>query len=93
MDRLLALALSIYEDNIDPSHGQRKDLAMDPDLADQWTWLDPVRDHAAKAMAEAAETTKDDKHPESFRYVLGLREGWENVRAARQAGRAAEPSD
>jgi len=44
-------------------------------------------------MAEAAETTKDDKHPESFRYVLGLREGWEEVRAARQAERAAESSD
>lgn len=88
-DRMLALALTLYESNIDPSHGQRKDRALDPDLADEWTALAPVRDHAALAMSHIADTTKDDRHAESFRYVIGLREGWEERKAAKVAERIA----
>lgn len=88
-DRLLALALTLYEDRVDPSHGQRRDLAMDPDLADEWTGLSPVRDFAALAMAKLAEMKKDDDHPETYRYVLGLKEGWEARRSARAAARLA----
>lgn len=84
VDRALAIALTLYEERIDPSHGQRKDLALDPDLADEWTWLDPVRDYAALAMSLAAATKKDSDHPESWRYVLGLKEGWEERQAQKR---------
>jgi hypothetical protein len=86
---MLALALTLHEDNIDSSHGQRKDLALDPDLADEWTGLAPVRDYAALAMTTLAEQVKDDKHPETFRYRLGMREGWEERKAAKVAARKA----
>ena len=86
-DRLLALALTLYEERIDPAHGQRKDRAMDPDLANEWTGLAPVRDYAALAMAQLAEQVKEDKHPETFRYMLGLREGWEERKAEKVAAR------
>jgi hypothetical protein len=89
VDRMLALALTLHEDGIDPSHGQRKDLALDPDLADEWTGLDPVRDYAALAMSRLADTTKESDHPETFRYMLGLREGWEERRAAKIASRTS----
>ena len=89
IDRLLALALTTYEDIIDPSHGQRRDLAMDPDLADEWTHIDPVKDYAAEALALAVETRKEEKYPQAWRYVIGLKEGWESVRAARIAAREA----
>lgn len=89
-DRLLALALEIHEGRIDPSHGQRRDLAMDPDLAEEWTGLDPLRDHAATAMARLADEHKDADHPETLRYVLGLREGWEERREARRQARLSE---
>ena len=62
---------------------------MDPDLADEWTHLDPVVDHAAMALALAAESNKDAKHPETLRYAIGLREGWEARRAAKAAARQA----
>lgn len=81
VDRALALALTLYEDRIDPSHGQRKDLALDPDLADEWTWIGPMRDYAALAMARAAEEQKNSDHPESWRWALGMKEGWEERRA------------
>lgn len=93
MDRLLALALTIYEDRIDPAHGQRRDLAMDPDLADEWTGLAPVRDNAALAMALLADQAKDDRHPETFRYMLGLREGWEERKAVKVADRLTALTD
>ena len=88
-DRLLALALTMYEDGIDPSHGQRKALALDPDLADEWTHMDPVKDFAAEALAVAADTLKDEKHPHAWRYVIGLKEGWELRKAAKVAARLA----
>lgn len=87
VDRALALALTLYEDRIDPAHGQRKDLALDPDLADEWTWIDPVRDYAALAMAQAAGTKKDSDHPEAWRYVIGLKQGWEERRAEKWRAR------
>ena len=87
MDRALAVALTLHEARIDPSHGQPKDLALDPDLADEWTWFEPVRDYAAMAMSQAAQTMKDSDHPESWRYVLGLKDGWEDRLAQKRRAR------
>ena len=89
-DRLLALALTLHESRIDPSHGQRKDLALDPDLADQWGALAPVQDYAALAMARIADTVKSEKHPEAYRFVVGLNAGWEDVKAERVKARQDE---
>lgn len=89
VDRALAIALTLHEARIDPAHGQPKDLALDPDLADEWTWFDPVRDYAALTMSQAAATMKDSDHPESWRYVLGMKEGWEERRAERWRARQA----
>ena len=90
---MLALALRLYEDGIDSSHGQRKDLALDPDLADEWTGLSPVRDYAALAMTQLAKSVDGDDHPDTFRYMLGLREGWEQRKAAKVAQRVAAATD
>ena len=81
MDRLLALALTLHEDRIDPSHGQRKDLALDPDLAGQWAYMDPVVDYAARALRESAESIKGWDHPEDARHLIGLKEGWQEHKA------------
>lgn len=89
-DRLLALALTLHESRIDPSHGQRKDLALDPDLANEWGALDPVRDHAALAMARIADLNAKDDHPHTLRYVIGLKEGWEERKAAKVKARQDE---
>lgn len=89
---MLALALTMHEDGIDPSHGQRKDLALDPDLADEWAAFPPVVDYAALTMARIAETVKDDKHPQAHRFLIGLNEGWEERKAAKVAARQQNPS-
>ena len=88
-DRLLALALTMHEDRIDPSHGQPRDLAMDPDLADEWVVAATSIDYAALAMAEAAEKKKDTDHPGAFRYLMGLKQDWEERKAAKVAARLA----
>ncbi|HEY9493864.1 MAG TPA: hypothetical protein VIR15_03340 [Intrasporangium sp.] len=88
-DRLLHLALTLYMDGVDSSHGQLRRLAMDPDLADEWTYVEPVRDFASLTMAKAAATKKDSEHPEAWRYVIGLREGWEERKAIKVAERLA----
>jgi hypothetical protein len=91
VDRLLALALSIYEDRIDPATGQDVTLSTNPALADYWTTMHPVRDYAHQALAAAQESVKDEKHPQAWRHVVGLREGWEEALAAsRREGSAAE---
>ena len=41
------------------------------------------------ALALAAESNKDAKHPEALRYAIGLREGWETRKAAKVAAREA----
>lgn len=89
-DRLLALALTLHEDRIDPSHGQRKDLALDPDLADEWTYVEPVMDYAALAITLSAEAKKDSDHPHAWRHLIGLREGWEERRAEKVRARQDE---
>ena len=66
---MLALALTIHEAGIDSSHGQRKDLALDPDLAEEWTGLSPVRDYAALAMTTLAKTVEGD---EGGRHAAGV---------------------
>ncbi|NUO35507.1 MAG: hypothetical protein HOQ27_10665 [Dermatophilaceae bacterium] len=86
-DRLLALALTLYEDRIDPSHGQRRDLALDPDLADEWTYTDPVMDFAALAIEQSAKSKEKSDHPQAWRHLIGLREGWEDRKAAKVQAR------
>lgn len=88
-DRLLALGLQAYEDNRCPDCGQRLDLALDPDLAEDWTTMEPVRDHACTAIAVAAEANKDATHMGALRYPVGLRQDWEQRRSAARAERAA----
>lgn len=61
---------------------------MDPDLAGEWTTLEPIRDYACTAIARTAEGAKDSEHPGALRYVPGLREGWEGRKAALVAARA-----
>lgn len=56
---------------------------MDPALADYWTAMDPVRDHACTALADAQDRVKDSKHPHALRHVVGLRQGWEGALPAR----------
>ena len=87
VDRALAIALTLHEARIDPSHGQPKDLAMDPDMADEWTWFDPVRDYAAMAMSRAAESLKETDHPESWRVAIGPKQGWEERVAQKRRDR------
>ena len=88
-DRLLALALTLHEERIDPSHGQRKDLALDPDLADEWTYMAPVMDYAALAMRQSANSVKGD-NADAARHLIGLREGWEERKAAKIRARQDE---
>jgi len=52
-----------------------------------------VRDNAARAIAQAVEQNKNGAHPETLRYVVGLREGWEEALAAwRERAASGEPS-
>lgn len=87
-DRLLALGLQAFEDNRCPDCGQRLDLAMDPELAEEWTTMQPIRDHACTAIAVAAETNKNAPHMGALRYPVGLREGWDQRRLATRAERS-----
>jgi len=76
---LLALALRMYEDGICPGCQQQIKYAMDPALAEFWTTMQPVRDHACTALAEAQDAVKDSKHPHALRHIVGMREGWEDA--------------
>jgi pyruvate formate lyase activating enzyme len=51
--------------------------------------LEPIKDIAAEALAVAADSRKEEKHPQAWRYVIGLREGWETRKAAKVAAREA----
>jgi hypothetical protein len=62
---------------------------MDPDLADEWTTMAPIRDHACTAIGNASERNKDAPHHGALRYPVGLREGWEDRLATARAKRAA----
>jgi len=81
-DRLLAMALRLYEDGLCPGCGQQIRYAMDPALAEFWTTMPPVRDHACTALAEAQDGVKDSRHPHALRHVVGLREGWGDASSA-----------
>ena len=91
MDRLLALALQTYEDDLCDGCGQSLTESMDPDLADEWATLPPHRCAACTALAAAAERAEKDgtEHPRALRWVIGLREGWQERRSAARAERAA----
>lgn len=84
----MALALTLYEDSLCPYCGQDKHEAMDPDFADEWTTMLPVRDFACTALAEAAKRDEGRDHPAALRYVVGLREGALERKAALIAARA-----
>jgi hypothetical protein len=88
VDRLLALALTIYEDGLCPGCGQPKRMAMDPDLAEEWTSAHPWRCGGCMALSRAAKRNEKDDHPHALRYVIGLREGWERRKAKAVAERA-----
>lgn len=85
----MALALQEYEDQHCDHCGQNLKYAMDPDLADEWTTMAPVRDHACTALAQAAESNRDAKHAQALRYPVGMREGWEQRLAAAKADRVS----
>lgn len=84
------MALRLYEDGLCPGCGQQIAYAMDPGLADFWTTMDPVRDHACTALAAAQDAVKDERHPHALRHVVGMRDGWEDVLAARRESAAAD---
>jgi len=85
----MSLALQAYEDGLCSSCGQPLKEAMDPDLLGEWTTMHPHRCGGCTALAEAAESNKDAKHPAALRYVIGLREGWQERLAAARAKRSA----
>ena len=64
-------------------------LATDPRLADYWTTMDPARNYAHTALLAAQKRDEGREHPEALRYVVGLREGWEEALAARHRNGAA----
>jgi hypothetical protein len=88
VDQLMALAMRLYEDGQDHACGQQRSLAMDPDLAEEWTWVEPSRCYACTMLANAAEASKDRDHPHALRYAVGLREGWEARKALKVQERA-----
>ena len=90
VDRLLALALTIYEASLCPGCGQDQHESMDDDLQDEWTTMQPVRCGGCTALARAAERDGERDHPGALRYVVGMREGWQARKAARVAARAAK---
>ena len=89
-DRLLALALRIHDDRIDPSTGQDIYLSTHPALADYWTTMQPTRDYAHQALAIAQKRAEEDAHPHTLRHVVGLREGWQEALAAWRERPAAD---
>ena len=88
VDRLLALALQEYEDGLCSGCGQPLRESMDPDLLEEWTSMDPHRCGGCTALAVAADQSKDRDHPGALRYIVGLRQGWEERKARLVAARA-----
>lgn len=83
----MALALRIHEDRTDSVTGQDIYLATDPRLADYWTTMDPVVNHAQIALSETQKRASDSsEHPEAYRHVIGLRPGWEEALEAPPPG-------
>ncbi len=89
VDRLLAIALQIYEDGRCGECGQQVSASHDPDLADEWATSSAVRCYSCYALAQQGERDKGAEHPGTLRYMVGLREGWEDRLAAARAERAA----
>lgn len=44
--------------------------------------MHPVVDYAHRALSIAQDAVRDEKHPETYRHVVGLREGWQEALAA-----------
>ena len=72
-DRLLAVALTIYEASICPGCGQPLRESTDAELEDQWVTDLPHRCHACTAIARRAKEYDDQDFPQAYRYVVGLR--------------------
>lgn len=82
VDRLLALALTIYEDSVCPGCGQMRKYSMDGDLLHEWTVPTPDRCGSCAAIEAAAERArKDYDQPGSMRYLPMLKAGWEDRKA------------
>lgn len=84
------LALTAYEDNIDPATGQDVRLSTNPALAEFWTTMTPTRDYAHQALAIAQKNAEKDDHPQTLRHVIGLRPGWEEALAASRESASAD---
>ena len=74
------MALRIYDDSTCTGCGQIMALALDPVLAGYWTTMEPVRDYACTALADAQKRDEGSAHSHALRHVVGLREGWEQAR-------------
>lgn len=73
VDRLLAVALTIYEAGICSGCGQSLRESTDPELEDKWTTDLPHRCHACTAIARRAKEYDDQDFPQAYRFVVGLR--------------------
>lgn len=80
-----------YEDGLCDGCGQPLRDTLDDDLRDYWTTANPHRCGGCNALAEAHEASEQQgrKHLGALRYVVGLREGWQERRSAARAERAA----
>ena len=92
VDRITALALQEYEDGLCSGCGQPLKESMDADLLDDWTTMEPHRCGGCTALAVAADRSKDREHPGALRYIIGLREGWQDRKARLVAARAERAS-
>lgn len=72
-DRLLAVALTLYEGGICSGCGQSMRESTNPDLEDRWTTDLPHRCHACTAIARRAKEYDDQDFPQAYRFVVGLR--------------------
>jgi hypothetical protein len=80
VDRLLALALRLYEDGTCSGCGQQVAYSMDPALEDYWVGIEPIRCHACTALAVAQDAVKEREWPHALRHILALQQGWEDAR-------------
>lgn len=80
-DRLLALALTIYESWLCPGCGEDMRISMDYRLEDHWAVAHTTRCQGCTTLAEAQEADQRDgkRHPQALRHALGLRHGWEAI--------------
>lgn len=73
MDRLLVLALQIYEDSLCTGCGQLLSECTDADLEDHWTTLPlATRCYACTALARRAREYEGVQHAHALRFTPGV---------------------